>query len=431
MQTRRLAFLSVLALGILGSSFPTHYRHVHGQERMPVSYVCTMDPDILEDKPGSCPICKMVLQPVRIESGLACPVHPNLRIYDKPGKCPVDKRDLVPMVVNHFWDCGEKPERFYPDPGKCLDGRPREERRVVRAHGDHNPRHGGQFFMAEDKWHHLEGTYPKGGPLRLYLYDNFTKDLEPRDVRAISGQAVVLDGNHVAGESVPLTRSRDGKTLEARITNIAFPLRVQARVKFKEATRDQPFDFTFPSATMDPTPPAPVLTGASVRASSPPATTPRTPSTPPPLQAISPPPLPPAAGLSTAVVGTAPDVAAPAMTMSRTTAAQLDLPNTSAELLKLLELRRGEVKSLIEEGNLGMVYVPAMLAKDVSLALADHGGELREDQSVPMTLAVKRVVVAAWQLDQYGDLGDREKLTRAYNDFAAAIADITTAYAAR
>ena len=396
MQTSRLGVLAVLALSVLGSSLTTPSSSLGAQASSPISHICPMDPDVVEDQPGSCPICKMTLQPVRIETAMACPVHPQLRIYDKPGRCPVDKRELIPVVVNHFWDCGEKPERFYTEPGKCPDGRLREEKRLVRAHGDHNPRHGGQFFMAEDKWHHLEATYQRGGPLRIYLYDNFTKDLAPRDLRAIAGRAVVLDGNLASIESVPLTPSRDGQSLEARLTKAVLPLRVQARVKFKEATREQPFDFTFQSFTSASTTPVPPVTPVgSARRVSPPVPS-------PPAQASTP----------TSQGGTA-------------------LPNTSAELLKQLELRRGEVKSFIDEGNLGMVYVPAMLAKDVSLALADHGGELRGDQVVPLTLAVKRLVVAAWRLDQYGDLGDREKLTSVYADFAAAVADIEAAYAAR
>lgn len=392
MQTSRLGLLAVFALGVLGSSLLVPSPFLGAQGSNPVSHICPMDPDVVEDRPGTCPVCKMTLQPVRIETAMACPVHPQLRIYEKPGTCPVDKRDLIPVVVNHFWDCGEKPERFYADPGTCPDGRAREEKRVVRAHGDHNPRHGGQFFMAEDKWHHLEATYPRDGVLRIHVYDNFTRDLTPRDLRAIAGRAVVFDGNLARADSVPLTPSRDGQALEARLSKAGLPLRVQARVTFKEATREQPFDFTFHAFT----PAQPVTPGGSAGRVSPPA-----------------PPSP-----------------APA-TLSQAPQVNTGLPNTSAELLKLLQLHLGEVKSFIDEGNLGMVYVPAMLAKDVSLALADHGGELRGDQVVPLSLAVKRLVIAAWRLDQYGDLGDREKLTAVYQDFAGAVATIQAAYAAR
>ena len=405
MQSGRPALLAALVLGVLGPAVPALSAMLRGQEPSPVSHICPMDPDVMEDKPGTCPVCKMTLQPVRIETALACPVHPQLRIYDTPGKCPVDKRDLLPVVVNHFWDCGEKPERFYAEPGTCPDGRPRQERRVVRAHGDHNPRHGGQFFMAEDKWHHLEAVYPPGGPLRIYVFDNFTRDLAPRDLRAIAGRAVVLDARFAVAESVPLTISKDGRTLEARLTQAALPLRVQARVKFKQATREQPFDFTFQTFTLvtnGPASPTPAVARAPRASPALPSPTPAPPLTSPSPQ--GPPPLPPSAA---------------------------GLPTTSAELLTLLALRHAEVKTLIGEGSLGLVYVPATLAKEIALALADHAGELRDDQAVSLNLGVRRLVLAAWRLDQYGDLGDRERLVAVYDEFADAASDIQAAYAAR
>jgi hypothetical protein len=56
--------------------------------------------------------------------------------------------------------------------------------------------------------------------------------------------------------------------------------------------------------------------------------------------------------------------------MSRTDAAQLaeNLPNSPAELLKLLEQREREVNQAIQEGQYGYVYIPAMLCKDIALA---------------------------------------------------------------
>src|SRR5215470_9109075 len=104
------------------------------QQKMPVSYVCTMpgDEDVVEDKPGACPKCKMTLQAVRIEQAWACGNNTSI-IRANPGKCPVDGRDLVPVTVAHFFDCGEKPAKYYPDGGKCADGSARVERREIRA----------------------------------------------------------------------------------------------------------------------------------------------------------------------------------------------------------------------------------------------------------------------------------------------------------
>src|SRR5882672_10556855 len=88
------------------------------QQKMPVSYVCTMpgDEDVVEDKPGTCRKCKMVLQPVRIESAWSCANNTSI-IRENPGKCPVDGRDLVPITVAHFFACTDAPKQFFPDGG--------------------------------------------------------------------------------------------------------------------------------------------------------------------------------------------------------------------------------------------------------------------------------------------------------------------------
>src|SRR6185436_3139926 len=232
------------------------------QQKMPVSYVCTMpgDEDVVEDKPGICRKCKMELQPVRIEQAWACGNNTSI-IRANPGKCPVDGRDLVPVTVAHFFDCGEKPARYYPESGKCADGSARVERREIRAHGDHNPVHGGQFFMAEDNWHHVEGTYPSTGLFRAFFYDNFKKPLPGKN---FNGSLIVLDKSDKELATLPLAPSRDGNTLEARIPPqlAALPLRAKATIKYDPKAREQPFDFVFTELSKEPGPakPAPATT---------------------------------------------------------------------------------------------------------------------------------------------------------------------------
>jgi Cu+-exporting ATPase len=55
-------------------------------------YICPMDPEIRESKPGSCPICGMALEPENALPQLDtdeyfCPMHPEV-VQDAPGNCP-------------------------------------------------------------------------------------------------------------------------------------------------------------------------------------------------------------------------------------------------------------------------------------------------------------------------------------------------------
>jgi hypothetical protein len=44
-------------------------------------------------------------------------------------------------------------------------------------HMDHEPKHGGVFFMAPDKEHHLEGVLLPAGIFKVYLYDDYTRPI--------------------------------------------------------------------------------------------------------------------------------------------------------------------------------------------------------------------------------------------------------------
>ena len=61
-----------------------------------VVYVCPMDPEIRESKPGPCPSCGMALEPQAVE--YTCPMHPEI-MSDKPGSCPICGMALEPRVA--------------------------------------------------------------------------------------------------------------------------------------------------------------------------------------------------------------------------------------------------------------------------------------------------------------------------------------------
>jgi len=50
--------------------------------------------------------------------------------------------------------------------------------------------------------------------------------------------------------------------------------------------------------------------------------------------------------------------------------------------------------------------------------------DLPEAQRPKMASAVRRLTLAAWQIDAAGDLGNKERLLPLYRDFSAAIAEI-------
>jgi hypothetical protein len=261
----------------------------------------------------------------------------------------------------------------------------------------------------------------------VFFYDDYTR---PMPIKGFSGSVVLLDADDKELDSFPLKPGRITNALETPIKGVTLPLKVKLKVRFDPEGKERPFDFVFAENTTEPSSSAPVVTARATGRPSAPANgasgataATAAPATSPAVAAATAPPA----------LGAAPNLSAPSLTMSRTEAAQLaqDLPNNSKELLKLMDLRRGEVETLIHDGSFGMVYVPTMLAKDVALALEDHGNELTDRQRVSLTSAVRRLVVASWRLDQYGDLGDREKIRQAYTLFAAAAAEIKNAYAER
>jgi len=436
----RFAGLAVVALALMFSAAPRAgqaTRTAAAQKLPPLSYVCIMpgDEDVLEDKPGNCPKCKMELVPVRLDAKWWCPVHQALEVHDGPGKCRRDGRDLVQVTVSEFWTCSDAADKKLLEPGKCSDGAPRKINYELRAHGDHNPRHGGQFFMATDAWHHVEGTYPENGLFRVFFYDNFTKPLALKG-KGVSGSVAIRDAQDKEIASAPLAIGKNGSTMEAKIpaANAALPLRATVKLKFSETMPQQPFDFQFNEYSKD------TAAGATIG----PTATPRTTSAPAPAK-------PPAAAPTTAASRPAAETPTPAAPpaqpstpvappdlyageiapMPPALAAVLNedvLPKSIPELVAELNTRAAEVDKLVKEGSLSEVWLPAMGTKTVALVLEQHAGSLPLAKRAQVASAVKRVVTSAWEIDGYGDLGNRTKIVEAYQRMATAVADLKAAY---
>jgi len=370
----------------------------------PLSYVCVMpgDEDVIEDKPGKCRRCGMTLQPIRLVSIWTCSQQPGLVAQDKPGKCPVDGQPLVQMTMAVSWTCaGTATESTKP--GNCADGTPMKATYKVRPHGNHNPQHGGQFFMAPDNWHHLEGTYPTAGTFRVFFYDDYTKPLPRAQQKDVSGEVVVN------GKSFPLTPAANGRYLEAKV-GTELPVAMQAKVTFKPGEKSHVFDFSFDKYTKD-TAATATTTTAAAKPTAPkpvaPAPKPAAPTTAP-ATATAPPPAP-ASGVDPALI-------------------PLPVPDNVPDMLAQLKSRTDQIGSLIDRGLFADVYVPAFQAKDVALALEQHQKELPADTQRITEPAIAKLVRSAYLLDAFGDLGNKQQISAAFTEFAAASKEILAAF---
>jgi hypothetical protein len=370
----------------------------------PVVMSCPHHPDVVEDQPGACPICRMPLAPVRVDAAWMCPVHQAV-VETTRGTCRLCARPLVPVAASLTFVCRGEPGGEHLDPGVCADGTPRVQRRTLRPHGNHNTQHGGQFFMAPDNWHHLEGSLPRERTFRLYLYDDFARPLKAGDLKQVQARVVTQQTYDPATRKTkeitafPLRPSRDGAYLEARIDSAKMPLEVTARVRFKADAPEYPFDFTFAALTKEPVAPA----------------QPRATATRPAAR----PALPTAASPPAATVPPAPAVE---------TDVQVRVPDTIAGILEQLTLRDRQVRELLQQGNFAAVWVPAFQAKDLAIALEPHLARLSPPARAAAEPAVQRVVRMAWLLDAHGDTGNRQQLESAYAAFGTAVADTMRAF---
>jgi Heavy metal binding domain len=308
------------------------------------------------------------------ESIWSCPVHAVVA-EQNPGKCPICRRDLVIVTATVSWVCPDRPEVERSAPGKCADGSQAEKRYVQSTHANHNPRHGGLFFMAPDLWHHLEGTYESDEIFRVYLYDDYTRPLSPDLAKQVAGRVVTKEIFDAATKTTkeiaafPLKLSSDGDYLEARPGRMKLPAEMTAKVKFKSGDQEYRFDFTFGEFSVD-------------------------------------------------KAATPADVAS----------SLFEVPDDLGEVLKLLDERVTVIGDLVRKGAFSEVWVPAFQAKDLALSLDARTRTLPLAKRAVATDGVERLVRAAWMLDASGDTGNRNEVEQAYGAFASAAREVAATF---
>jgi hypothetical protein len=230
-------------------------------------------------------------------------------------------------------------------------------------HGDHSPKHGGIFFMAEDRWHHIEGTLPEPGLFRLHVYDDFTRPLPPDGVEArLERWRTGPDGERApVPPPIPLVPSAAGDVLEARIEGFSLPIELTLEARFpargggQPLERPQRFDFAFSMLS----------SGGGEE---------------------------------------------PAGVPSRRPAAP-ELPSDPLRIAEELEARARAVGEIVARRGLSEVYGPALEARDLAIALLDRAA--RPENEGAFEREARKVVRGAWLLDLHGDQGDLDGVERA------------------
>jgi hypothetical protein len=368
---------AVLVAWLVGSGASLHG---HAQETAqeaelpPLVYVCPMHSDQVSHEEGECPICQMGLEPMRLDSVFTCPIH-SVVAERHAGKCPICARPLGEVTVSVVFRCGGVDEDLI-EPRACADGTAAVRVQRSLAHGNHNPQQGGQFFMAADSWHHIEGAYPAPGVFRLYLYDDYTKPLSAARFAGVKARAVTKEQTDpqtfvtTEAVAVPLTPSADGTYLEGKLESLPLPANVTVQAAFTPGSKEQRFDFTFADYS----------------------------------------------------------VAAAAETLDGATRLALDVPADAPGVLALLLERRDSVQDIVARGAFSEVWVPALQAKELALALEMHAREFPEQRRLQVETAAREVVLAAFRLDAAGDRGEREQVLKSFDDLVHAVGVFETAF---
>jgi hypothetical protein len=181
--------------------------------------------------------------PVRLELVWSCQLHLDQITDHQAGRCRICGRPLVKIIKALSFACPVHSKVNEPSPGKCpIDRRTLMAKYSLRPHGDHNPKHGGNFIMAPNNWH-LEATHPAPSEFRLYVYDEYSRPFIPK---GFTSRMLVGDA------AVPFKPATGGASLEARMPQLALPAIVAVKARFEPNEPEYRFDFQFYDYSKEP-----------------------------------------------------------------------------------------------------------------------------------------------------------------------------------
>lgn len=163
------------------------------------------------------------------------------KIYDEMVRLTETLSRYIPKVFACPMKC--EGEKTYTQAGKC----PKCGMDLTRLkeHADHDPKHGGVFFMAPDQFHHLEATLSASGEFRIYFYDNFTKPITAEKF-AVQAFARPKGADRQVEKPLTLSLGPENTFVTGKIdATLKFPVAVKAFIDFKNGERPSAFDFDY------------------------------------------------------------------------------------------------------------------------------------------------------------------------------------------
>ena len=104
------------------------------------------------------------------------------------------------------------------------------------------------------------------------------------------------------------------------------------------------------------------------------------------------------------------------------------IPEATRDIVSGIDARNEEISRLVAEGRFTEIFIPALQSKELALALDQRAEALPTDGRNQVRIAVRSLVRAAWLLDWYGDLGNKQQVSEAHDVFSEAVRGINQVY---